>query len=92
MDSDKIELMLLASIIIAILVKLVFFSLIPKRKAKFFFRSFIKWYKMAYMIEDLDENVESFMTTSNYCNLVLWIGSLVLLYLVVFFLIFPEGI
>ena len=90
MDTDKAELMLLAAIIIAILVKLVFFALIPKRKARMFFRSFIKWFNLSYMLEDIDENVETFMKTSNYCNLVIWLGSGVLIYLVFFFIIFPE--
>ena len=89
--SSKVQIMLLTAIIIAILVKLAFFLLIPRRKFKIFIRSFVKWFNLSYMLEDIDENMEVFMKTSNYCNLMIWLGSGALLYLVVFFLIFPEG-
>ena len=90
MDVHFIEITLLVFIIIAILIKLVYFYMIPKRRIKMFIKSTIKWHNLTMMTEDLNENVETFLRISNYCNLVIWIGTGVLGYLVAFYLIFPA--
>ncbi len=90
MDVHFIEITLLVFIIVAILIKLVYFFMIPKRRFKMFTRSSLKWHNLSMTIDDIDENVETFLRISNYCNLVIWIGTGILGYLLAFYFIFPS--
>ena len=91
MDSDKNFYVLLAAVLCAFFAKLFYFNLIKKKNYKMFFRSFSKWYNMQSLIEDIDDSIENFMTTSNYCNLVIWIGSGALIWLLFWRILFPEN-
>ena len=90
MEFNKYEWGLLLMIIIGLLVKLFFFSRVPRRKFKMYLISFAHWYNLSHNLEDIDENLEAFLKISNYCNLLVWIGTGVLSYLIVFNLIFSE--
>ena len=90
MGFSKLEWVLLLMIITGIFIKLFFFSRIPRKKAKMFFRSLTQWYNLSHNLEDINENVEAFLKISNYCNLLIWIGTGVLSYLIVFNLIFAD--
>ena len=90
MDFSKYEWILLFIIITGLAIKLFFFYRIRRKKFKMFFRSITQWYDLSHNLEDIDEKVEAFLKISNYCNLLIWIGTGVLSYLIAFKLIFPD--
>ena len=91
MDSENYIYLLLAAVVGAFLLKLYYFNIIQKKRYKMFFRSFSKWYRLTSLIVDLDESVETFMRISNYCNLVIWMGGGLLIWLSLLKLIFPDN-
>jgi len=90
MGPTKIELALLLLVLGGISIKLLYFLLIPKRKTKLFFKSFGQWFNLAHNLEEIDDNMESFLKMSNYCNIIVWIAFGVLCYLLAFYTLFPE--
>lgn len=90
METIKIEWILFFIVVLGLSIKLLYYFFIPKRRLKLYFRSLVKWYNPAHIMEDLDDNVEAFLKISNYCNLAIWIGSGILVYLLAYSIIFPD--